>query len=299
MTTQDTTTPEIKLPPMPHDVPYQESVLVAYARAAIAHDRQQRGEPSGYAYRYSSHDGGTVIRFNNGVEVNGSRPIESVPYWFAPQPADPVRVPSDEELIAWATEEEFFLFCDEDEFLQIARALLARYGAPVAAQEPVGYLPAYEVERLKSGHSGNVRSAKFGPSKLDGDVSVYLNPQPPTSTQPENIRAGDPYDDPEFESLCREHQIWGTAASALCAVFWRAGRTGGEPDMFWNADDPEQCSESLHDVVIDADGNRGLEVGDIVEVQQAKRLPNISVRITSVPDDDSYDSIKYEEIGNV
>ncbi|WP_366918826.1 hypothetical protein [Burkholderia vietnamiensis] len=43
--------------------------------------------PSGYAYRYRSL-GGSVIRFNGGGEVNGSRPIEAIPYWFAaPQPA--------------------------------------------------------------------------------------------------------------------------------------------------------------------------------------------------------------------
>jgi hypothetical protein len=41
-------------------------------------------------------------------------------------------------------------------------------------------------------------------------------------TQPENIRTGPPYDDPAFESVCREHGIWGTAASAMAAVFWRA-----------------------------------------------------------------------------
>ncbi len=41
--------------------------------------------PSGYAYRYPDM-GRTVIRFNNGEEVNGSRPIEAVPYWFDAAP---------------------------------------------------------------------------------------------------------------------------------------------------------------------------------------------------------------------
>ncbi|MEK7945762.1 hypothetical protein WKR98_13480 [Pigmentiphaga sp. YJ18] len=41
---------------------------------------------------------------------------------------------------------------------------------------------------------------------------------------PENIRAGDPYDDLAFERLAREHDIWGRAESALCAVFWLAGK---------------------------------------------------------------------------
>lgn len=54
---------------------------------------------------------------------------------------------------------------------------------------------------------------------------------------PEDIREGAPYDDPAFESLCREHEVWGTAAAAQCAVFWEGGkraalaahRQGGEP----------------------------------------------------------------------
>lgn len=41
-------------------------------------------------------------------------------------------------------------------------------------------------------------------------------------TVPVNIRMGAPYDDPAFESLCREFDIFGTAQAALCAVFWRA-----------------------------------------------------------------------------
>lgn len=39
---------------------------------------------------------------------------------------------------------------------------------------PVGYLPAYELSRLHSGHGAQLRSARFGPSALDGDVPVYL-----------------------------------------------------------------------------------------------------------------------------
>src|SRR5690625_4630196 len=35
--------------------------------------------------------------------------------------------PTDAELLAFAGEENFFLFCDEDEFLQIARAVIHWY----------------------------------------------------------------------------------------------------------------------------------------------------------------------------
>lgn len=45
---------------------------------------------------------------------------------------------------------------------------------------------------------------------------------------PEAVREGAPYDDPAFESLCREYGIWGTPAAAQCAVFWEAGKRVAE-----------------------------------------------------------------------
>ena len=41
--------------------------------------------------------------------------------------------PTDAELIAFATEEQFLLFCDPDEFTDIARAVLAKWGTPAGA----------------------------------------------------------------------------------------------------------------------------------------------------------------------
>ncbi len=41
---------------------------------------------------------------------------------------------------------------------------------------PIGFIPAYELSRLASGHDAKLRSAKFGPSYLDGDVPVFLGP---------------------------------------------------------------------------------------------------------------------------
>ncbi len=38
--------------------------------------------------------------------------------------------PTDKELEAFAVEEQFLLFCDVDEFTQIARAVLAKWGTP-------------------------------------------------------------------------------------------------------------------------------------------------------------------------
>jgi len=68
------------------------------ARARAAREADPEGEPpspSGYAYRYRSPFGGTYIRFNGGEEVNGGRPIEAVPYWFAP-PSAPATPPAPE-----------------------------------------------------------------------------------------------------------------------------------------------------------------------------------------------------------
>ncbi|MBU9174020.1 hypothetical protein [Burkholderia gladioli] len=53
-------------------------------RDAAPTDAAENVEPSGYAHRYPSGNG-TVIRFNDGREVNGCRPIDSVPYWLGAQ----------------------------------------------------------------------------------------------------------------------------------------------------------------------------------------------------------------------
>lgn len=53
---------------------------------------------------------------------------------------------------------------------------------------------------------------------------------PAQQPAPEKVRQGAPYDDPAFESLCREHGIWGTAAAAQCAVFWLAGQHPAVPE---------------------------------------------------------------------
>lgn len=36
-------------------------------------------------------------------------------------------IPTDETLIEFAAAEQFLLFCDEEEFVQIARAVLAKF----------------------------------------------------------------------------------------------------------------------------------------------------------------------------
>lgn len=54
-----------------------------------------------------------------------------------------------------------------------------------------------------------------------------------TLPAPENVREGEPYDNPAFEDLARTMGVWGTAQAALCAQFFLAGRgavpVGAEP----------------------------------------------------------------------
>lgn len=49
--------------------------------------------------------------------------------------------PTDAELIAFQEEEQYGLYCDPDDFVDIARAVLARWGAPAASGEPVARKP--------------------------------------------------------------------------------------------------------------------------------------------------------------
>jgi len=68
-------------------------------------------KPDGCAYRYHNYSGGTEIRFNHGAPVNGSDPIESIPYWLGTPGASaaarvtegsPLTIPGLDALIAEA-----------------------------------------------------------------------------------------------------------------------------------------------------------------------------------------------------
>ena len=57
------------------------------------------------------------------------------------------------------------------------------------------------------------------------DAMLAAAPQPPEAApvqMPENLREGEPYDNPAFEALARSLGVWGTAQSAVCAQFWLA-----------------------------------------------------------------------------
>lgn len=67
-----------------------------------------------------------------------------------------------------------------------------------------------------------------------------------------------------------------------------------DADMFWDADNPECNQDSINNTIVEISQNRVLHVGDIVEIQRAISLPNISARITSVEDDSGDGELGYE-----
>lgn len=73
-----------------------------------------------------------------------------------------------------------------------------------------------------------------------------------------------------------------------------ADKVDAEPDMFWDADNPEQCQDSIHNLLVEVQCDRTLRVGDIVEIQQAMSLPDISVRVTAVDGEDDDGDLEYE-----
>lgn len=81
--------------------------------------------------------------------------------------------------------------------ISTAGAAAGRAGDPAKPRDdsdqsydrPIGYLPACELERLRSGHSANLRSARFGPSALDADVPVYLQPSPVAVVEEPTVHA--------------------------------------------------------------------------------------------------------------
>ena len=95
--------------------------------------------------------------------------------------------PTDKELEAFAVEEQFLLFCDVDEFTQIARAVLAKWGTPPAvAGEPIGHLYcggsygdelAYW-EIVADQHKCDKLNEPHGALGKEAKLPIYTTPQP-------------------------------------------------------------------------------------------------------------------------
>lgn len=71
----------------PKSLAYTPSESNAYSQGwkagfDMAQPQAEPRKPDGYAYVYPSMDG-EIIRMNHGQEVNGSKPLRAMPYWFA------------------------------------------------------------------------------------------------------------------------------------------------------------------------------------------------------------------------
>lgn len=69
--------------------------------------------------------------------------------------------PTDKELEAFAIEEQFLLFCDVDEFTQIARAVLAKWGTPQPAPAPLSEMPYEKRKAIQEGEQISASDAWF------------------------------------------------------------------------------------------------------------------------------------------
>jgi hypothetical protein len=95
--------------------------------------------------------------------------------------------PTDDELVAFATEEEFLLFCDEDEFVQIARAVLAKWGTPAGAGAE-----NLELRRMLCvAHAGAAAYMDDGEAQDNRDLPMidFLRDSPPEIRDKLNRRA--------------------------------------------------------------------------------------------------------------
>jgi hypothetical protein len=77
--------------PSVKDLPIGEHILYAFPGASQPRQEEQptpppAPAPHGYAYRYPGIMGG--IKFTHGEIINGSSPIEAIPYWLGKPPVD-------------------------------------------------------------------------------------------------------------------------------------------------------------------------------------------------------------------
>ena len=88
--------------------------------------------------------------------------------------------PTDKQLEDFAVEEQFLLFCDEDEFTQIARAVLAKWGvqpSPASQGDALDaarldwlllHISGAEFRRIGVHYSGNASRADVDAARKQG-----------------------------------------------------------------------------------------------------------------------------------
>ena len=103
--------------------------------------------------------------------------------------------PTDKELEAFAVEEQFLLFCDADEFTQIARAVLAKWGTPAPASQPVA-TPA-GMEPYQRSADGTDVPPELASTARPASIAAVEVAAP---SAPERV----PLADEQIEKLCAE-----------------------------------------------------------------------------------------------
>lgn len=100
--------------------------------------------------------------------------------------------PSDAELIAFATAEQFILFCDADEFIDIARAVLAKWGQPlaVAGGEPL------RAAAIELRDAPDLRAMQRATAKLYAAIDTAPPPQAVREPTPIRLAALELYTPP-------------------------------------------------------------------------------------------------------
>lgn len=100
--------------------------------------------------------------------------------------------PTDKQLEDFAVEEQFLLFCDADEFTQIARAVLAKWGQPAHSGEPVAWLSPWRADQVTT------------------DYDAYGEHGIPLYTAPKPVER-EPLTDEWIRSRCKEPWVFETA----------------------------------------------------------------------------------------
>src|SRR5690554_576026 len=138
--------------------------------------------------------------------------------------------------------------------------------------EPVAWLAGEVCGGDASHNTVNVALDNPAPwSALPIGAKVAIQSPQPAEQQPcpEDIREGAPYDDPAFKSLCREHEIWATAAAAQCAVFWEAGKRVAEqqpaPDVAWLVEALCRCRHQAS-YSIGGEDALGIQLGKVRDI---------------------------------
>jgi hypothetical protein len=87
---------------------------------------ETEAQPFAYAYRYPAWppEGATVIRFNDGREVNGSKPIEAIPLYLHAHEPLPVKAVKDEDAEWLRDVIATYVFADQRDRLKAIAARL-------------------------------------------------------------------------------------------------------------------------------------------------------------------------------